>query len=421
MVVPVAIYLAFNAGGPGAHGWGAAMSTDTAFALGLLALAAPRGATRLRVFLLTLAVVDDLCALLVIATVYSEHVSLTALAIAIGLFGVLIGPALRAGRALGRGGRGGRRDLGRHVQVGHPPDDRRAWPSAWSRAPTRRRAATSSAPARASARSASSRRPSSRAPRSSSLTSAISANERLQYRLHPWTSYAIVPLFALANAGITFSGGLLGDAAALAGDARHRLRLRRRQAAGDRRRVVAGHAAAPSAASACRSAGRASAASARSPASASPSRCSSRASPSTGSCSRRRRSASSPARSCSALSAWGAFRLIALIPASTRARQLSGTADELLDLADDVDPEVDHLRGNPDAPVVLLEYGDYECPYCGQAEVVVRELLGTFGDDLCYVWRHLPLSDVHPRAQMAAEVGRGRRRPGPRSGRCTTC
>ena len=75
MVVPIAIYLAFNAGGRGAHGWGAAMSTDTAFALGLLALAAPRGATRLRVFLLTLAVVDDLCALLVIATAYSEHVS----------------------------------------------------------------------------------------------------------------------------------------------------------------------------------------------------------------------------------------------------------------------------------------------------------------------------------------------------------
>src|SRR3954468_6576892 len=89
--LPILIYLAFNAGGEGAHGWGAAMSTDTAFALGVVALAAPRGATRLRVFLLTLAVVDDLCALLVIATVYSKHVSLTALAIAIGLFAVLIG------------------------------------------------------------------------------------------------------------------------------------------------------------------------------------------------------------------------------------------------------------------------------------------------------------------------------------------
>src|SRR6266480_575453 len=74
MAVPVAIFLAFNVGGSGAHGWGAAMSTDTALALGVLALLAPRG-TRLRLRLLTLAVVDDLVALVVIATVYTESVS----------------------------------------------------------------------------------------------------------------------------------------------------------------------------------------------------------------------------------------------------------------------------------------------------------------------------------------------------------
>src|SRR5580704_2271440 len=76
MSVPVAIYLAFNAGGPGAHDLGAAMSTDTAFALGAVALLTPRAATRLRVFLLTLAVVDDLCALLVIAVAYSTRISM---------------------------------------------------------------------------------------------------------------------------------------------------------------------------------------------------------------------------------------------------------------------------------------------------------------------------------------------------------
>src|SRR5919112_2945177 len=64
----------------------------------------------------------------------------------------------------------------------------------------------------------------------------------------------------------------------------------------------------------------------------------------------------------------------------------------------------DHVRGPDDAPVTLLEYGDYECPYCGQAESVIRELLESFGDDLRYVWRHLPLSDVHPNAQLAAEA-----------------
>ena len=89
MAVPVAIFLAFNASGNGAHGWGAAMSTDTALALGVLALLAPRG-TRLRLRLLTIAVVDDLVALLVIATVYTDHLSVGPLVLAVVFFGILV-------------------------------------------------------------------------------------------------------------------------------------------------------------------------------------------------------------------------------------------------------------------------------------------------------------------------------------------
>jgi len=107
------------------------------------------------------------------------------------------------------------------------------------------------------------------------------------------------------------------------------------------------------------------------------------------------------------LVSWAVFRLIHRLPASVRARQVAGTADELLDLSEEVDSERDHIRGSPSATVTLVEYGDYECPYCGQAEVVVRGLLDSFGDDLRYVWRHLPLSDVHPNAQMAAEAAEG--------------
>ena len=66
-------------------------------------------------------------------------------------------------------------------------------------------------------------------------------------------------------------------------------------------------------------------------------------------------------------------------------------------------PSAIHIRGPADAAVTLVEYGDLECPYCGQAEAVIRELLTDFGD-LRYVWRHLPLTDVHPRAQLAAEA-----------------
>jgi protein-disulfide isomerase len=103
------------------------------------------------------------------------------------------------------------------------------------------------------------------------------------------------------------------------------------------------------------------------------------------------------------LAAAGAFRAIRRLPANVRARQILGTRDDILDLSDDVDPERDHIRGSEDAPVTLIEYGDYQCPYCGQAEVAIRELLDSFGDDLRYVWRHLPLNDVHEHAQMAAE------------------
>jgi Na+/H+ antiporter NhaA len=402
LLVPIAIYLAVNAGGPGREGWGAAMSTDTAFALGLLALAAPRGSTRLRVFLLTLAVVDDLCALLVIATAYSEDVSLTALAIAVALFGVLI--ALRyapVGRSAAAAVVGTAIWVAMFESGIHPTIAGLAIGLVTSAYP----------PARGDLERASEtfrsfrEQPTPELARTAQLTlvSAISANERLQYRLHPWTSYAIVPLFALANAGITFSGGLLGDALRSpvtlgivigyvvgkpAGIAGASYLATRRRFGGQRLPVswpglggigaVAGIGFTVSlliSSLAFR-----------------------------GRLLEEAKLGILAGAVLSALSAWAAFRAIALIPPSTRARQLSGTADELLDLADEVDPEVDHLRGRPDAPVTLLEYGDYECPYCGQAETVVRELLDSFGDELGYVWRHLPLSDVHPRAQMAAEA-----------------
>jgi protein-disulfide isomerase len=100
---------------------------------------------------------------------------------------------------------------------------------------------------------------------------------------------------------------------------------------------------------------------------------------------------------------WLVFRLTALLPRGLRIRALLGTAEPLTDLYIEVDSERDHVRGPIEAPVTVVEYGDFECPYCGRAEPVVRELLREFGD-VRYVWRHLPLVDVHPRAQIAAEA-----------------
>jgi protein-disulfide isomerase len=74
------------------------------------------------------------------------------------------------------------------------------------------------------------------------------------------------------------------------------------------------------------------------------------------------------------------------------------------DLAQAVAIERDHIRGPQDAPATLVEYGDFECPFCGRAAGVVRALLARFRDALRLVWRHMPLSEPHPHAQLAAEA-----------------
>ena len=121
MIVPVAIYLAANAGGPGARGWGASMSTDTAFALGMLALVGSWLPDRVRTYLLTFSVVDDLVGLAVIAIFYSARLRLPALFAGVGILVVVAaGPggrrAVRPGVLPARGG-----GLGGVLQVRRGP------------------------------------------------------------------------------------------------------------------------------------------------------------------------------------------------------------------------------------------------------------------------------------------------------------
>ncbi|MDQ4048299.1 MAG: Na+/H+ antiporter NhaA [Actinomycetota bacterium] len=402
MMFPIAIYLAFNAGGSGAHGWGAAMSTDTAFALGVLALVAP-GGTRLRVRLLTLAVVDDLVALLVIATVYANDLSLVPLAVAAGLFCLLFPlryapPRWRrqAAAVLGLAlwaalYKSGIEPVIAGLAVGLVTS---AYPPARSdleRAMELTRSFREQ-PTPELARSA-----------QMSVASAISANDRLQYRLHPWTSFVIVPLFALANAGIHVDAELLGDAASspvtlgillgyVVGKPLGILFatwLASRSWLGGGRRTLSW----PTTAGGGAVAGIGFTVSLLISSLAFEGRQLEEA-----------KLGVLAAAVFASLLAAGLFRAIARLPEPMRARQLLATADDLQDLSDDVDPDRDHIRGSQSAPVALVEYGDYECSYCGQAEVVIRELLDSFGDDLRYVWRHLPLSDVHPNAQVAAEA-----------------
>ena len=400
--VPIAIYLSFNAGHSTAHGWGVAMSTDTAFALGLLALVGPRFPARLRAFMLTIAVVDDIVALIVIAVFYSDDIEPRPL-----LVGIVIFSALLVARAAGV--RNGILCLavGTAVWVavlksGVDPIVvglvfgliTFAYPSSRSELEraTERFRAFREQPTPELARIA-----------QQGLRSTISPNERLQQVFHPWTSYLIVPIFALANAGVVLDetsirhalsspvtlgivvGYVVGKPVGIAGVCWLATRLTR-----GRLRPPVGWAAVlgggtiagigftvsllvASLAFEGDDAGRRE---------DRDHRCGAHRD------ARSRGSSSAPRRGCRA-------RL--------RIRALAGGAEPLTDLYLDVDPERDHTRGPDDAPVTIVEYGDFECPFCGQAEPVIRELLAGFGD-LQYVWRHLPLNDVHLSAQLAAEA-----------------
>jgi Na+/H+ antiporter NhaA len=401
MVVPIAIYLLINASGPGRGGWGAAMSTDTAFALGMLAIVGRRFPNSLRAFLLTVAVVDDLFGLVVIAVVFTTSLNVVALVVALAVVMVIL--AVRQARvhngviyavlgvtawvALERSGvdpvviglamglltiayPASRADLERATDLFR----------VFREQPTEEFASSARA----------------------GLRSAISPNERYQQIYHPFTSYVIVPLFALANAGIVLNGGFLaraytspitlgiliayviGKPVGIAGAAGLLTRLSRgriRPTVGWGA-VIGGGAVAgigftvslliatlafhgPQLAEA--------------------------------------KLGVLSTLLAAPLASGLVLRLTRKLPRGLRLRAIVGASEAIVDLAVPVDPERDHIRGPEDATVTLLEYGDLECPYCGQAESVIRELLSDFGE-LRYVWRHLPLNDVHPHAQLAAEA-----------------
>jgi Na+/H+ antiporter NhaA len=401
MIVPVAIFLLVNAGRSSAHGWGTAMSTDTAFALGMLALVGRQFPQSLRAFILTVAVADDLVALVVIATAYTNQVDATALLVAVVAFALALVArnlrvhngfvyallALVAWVAMEKSGvdpvvvglafgltviayPASRADLERATDLFRM----------FREQPTSELAQS----ARAGVRS------------------AISPNERLQQLYHPLTSYVIVPVFALANAGIVISGSflskaytspitlgiiagyVLGKPIGVAGTAWLVTRLSRgkiRPPVGWASVIGGGAIAGIGFTVSLLIATLAF----------------------SGVQLEEAKLGTLTAALCASLATSLVFRATALLPWPLRLRALVGTAERLTDLAVPVDPKRDHIRGPGEAPITLVEYGDYECPYCGQAEPVIRELLAAFGD-VRYVWRHLPLNDVHPHAQLAAEA-----------------
>jgi Na+/H+ antiporter NhaA len=401
MLVPIAIYLAMNAGRSSAHGWGTTMASDTAFALGMLALVGPRFPDRLRVFMLTVSVVDDFVSLAVIAVAYTVHVELMALLAALGIFAVLL--AARAAKVrpgIGYGVLGVAAWLAVHRSGIDPIVVGLAMGLLTFAYPAGRDDLQRASDLFRSFRE----QPTPELARTASigLSSAISPNERLAQLYHPWTSYLIVPLFALANAGIAINGSFLADAftspitlgilvgyvlgkpVGIVGTAWLVARLshgRLRPPVGWASVLAVGQIAGIGFTVSLLIANLAF----------------------TGVALEQAKLGVLSAAVVSSLLTWVVFKVTDRLSPIRRFRALLGTTEVLVDLAAPVNPERDHIRGNPDAPVTMVEYGDFECPFCGQAEPVVRELLAGHGD-VRYVWRHLPLLDVHPHAQLAAEA-----------------
>ena len=228
MVAPALLYLAFNAGGPGSNGWGVPMATDIAFAVGVLALVGSRAPAALKVFLLTLAVADDLGAILVIALFYTRDLAASWLLVAaLAVGGILVlqrlgyrryGPYLVAAVVLWLAVF----ESGVHATIAgvvlgfltpsrplHPPE-------AVSGLAERHLERLQRMPADNVA---------DEGEQATLLEVARLAREgvsplaRLEAALHPWTSFLVLPLFALANAGVRLAGtdvgAVLGDSVTL--------------------------------------------------------------------------------------------------------------------------------------------------------------------------------------------------------------
>jgi Na+/H+ antiporter NhaA len=396
IALPALLYLLVNPSGEAARGWGVVIGTDTAFLLGALAIVGPRCPTQLRVFLLTLTVFDDIVAVAIIGVAYSDAVDVAALAIAAACMAAL---AILSARAewraapyvlLGLALWVATYESGLHPSIAGMA----AGLLIASRPPARGDVERATSLFRAFRQSP---LPDVGAGAARGLRRAVSVGERLQTALHPWTSFVIVPLFALANTGVDLRDGMLGDALGspvtwgvvlglvagkllgVGGGALLSLRLRLGvlpRAVGEGQVLGGAALSGIGFTVSLLIAGLAFE-------------------------NEQLRDEATVgvllAAVLATLTGLAAFRLAAVLRGER-------TASLPMVLDRPVDPEHDHIRGPAGAPLELVEYGDFECPFCGKATGVVRDLRERFGDDLRYVFRHLPLTDVHDHAELAAQA-----------------
>lgn len=394
LVVPAGLFLLIAAGTGHEHAWGVVISTDTAFLVGALALIGPRASGRLRVFLLALAVVDDIGALSIIALFYTENFTpLPLLVAAAGLAGIYFTRYVRRGRGpiyatlaiivwlafLASGVHPTLAGVAIALLIPVYRPNRRDVEQALELARTFRQSPNSEY-ARLAA---------------NSLRESISINERLQSAYAPYVAYVILPLFALANAGVQLSGPILlaavqspltwaiivglvvGKFVGVFGSAAIMKRFRIGEfGPGLTLDRIAGGAALcgigftislfivdlaiddPA--------------------------------------------AQNEARVGVLAASVIAFALAAIVFRISDARRPDDDGGRTL--VRPVDPRRDRIYGPADAPLTIVEYGDFQCEFCLKASGSIEEVRTVLGDRLRYVWRHAPLERYHPNALAAAEA-----------------
>ncbi|GAA4828512.1 Na+/H+ antiporter NhaA [Actinomycetospora corticicola] len=387
LALPAVLFLLLNPSGPAAAAWGVVISTDTAFLLGALAVVGPGRAERLRIFLLTLAVADDVGALAIIALVYTDELHWIPLLVAVvGLAAVWQLRRLQVWRG------GGYLVVSLVTWVALHESGVHATLAGVLIAlllpvyPPRRREVERAA--ELTRRFRQSPNPEYARTARLGLDRAVSVNERLMQLFQPYTAFIIVPLFALANAGVALDGETLAAAATspltwgivlglvvgkFIGISGATALLRRKLPPGLTMPQVAGGAAL-SGIGFTISLFIVDLALADEPALADQARI--------------------------GVLAASALALVLGTVVFKAAPQPEGPS---LDLLRPVDPKRDHIRGPVDAPLTIVEYADFECPFCGKATGGIRQVREHFGDRLRYVFRHFPLHEYHPDAQQAAE------------------
>lgn len=394
LVLPALIFVMINSSGDNAHAWGVVISTDTAFLVGALAVIKPKFPGRLRLFLLTLAVVDDVGALIVIAVFYSDRIEVLPLALAVVLIvAVAMVRFLPAARGPAYAVLGFALWVALAVAGIHPTLAGVAVALLIPVfTPERQRVEQAIEVIRAFRQSPNSRYARTAARR---LRESISINERLQTDFGPYVSYFVLPLFALVNAGVhldaaslaeafgsaltwgIIAGLVLGKFVGITGATWFMQRTGFGQLApGLTVKRLAGGAALSGIGF-------------------------------TISLFIVDIAIDDPDRQDQARIGVLAASLVAFTLGWVifRVTDWISPPDPVgLKMIRPIDPERDHIRGNPDAPLTLVEYGDFECPFCSRATGAIDEVIAHFGDQLCYVWRHFPLEREHPRAYDAARA-----------------